>query len=69
MAWNEGNVKVLSDLQNPADKISVEEAELKILQEEAIALTTWALTWFLGKVIPEEKVWNIMSNFVKMIIF
>jgi hypothetical protein len=28
------------------------QAELKILQDEAIALTSWALTWFLGKVIP-----------------
>jgi hypothetical protein len=37
-----------------ADKISVKEAELKILQDEAIALTSWALTWFLGKVIPAD---------------
>jgi hypothetical protein len=39
---------------SPADKISVKEAELKILQDEAIALTSWALTWFLDKVIPED---------------
>jgi hypothetical protein len=58
VAWNEGNVKVLSDLQNPADKISVKEAKLKILQDEAIALTSWALTWFLGKVIPA----NLYAN-------
>jgi hypothetical protein len=37
---------VLSDLQNPADKISVKEAEIKILQDEVIALTSWAITWF-----------------------
>jgi hypothetical protein len=28
--------------------------QLKILQDEAIALTSWALTWFLGKVIPAD---------------
>jgi hypothetical protein len=34
--------------------MSVKEAELKILQDEVIALTSWALTWFLGKVIPAD---------------
>ena len=34
--------------------MSVKEAELKILQDEVIALTSWALTWFLGKEIPAD---------------
>jgi hypothetical protein len=35
-------IESIIDLQNPADEISVKVAELKILQDEAIALTSWA---------------------------
>jgi hypothetical protein len=43
MLWHGTKVMIIEsiiDLQNPADEISVKVAELKILQDEAIALTS-----------------------------
>jgi hypothetical protein len=48
-------VKKSWHLQNPADKTSEIEAELKSVQEEARARTSWALTeWRLRNIFPED---------------
>ena len=51
MLWHGTKVMIIESIIR---LISVKEAELKILQDEDIALTSWALTWFLGKIIPAD---------------